>query len=282
MKWWWLLIIAFTGCSPLSKLVVSKPVSGRYDLRSDGLHGADALRIEAAVKAAHEGLERWGGVPEPVTIYLVGTHRDLERAVGLSGYDWLRAWTKRDNVIFQAPSTWDASDEALNQLMLHELTHSILFQRSGGATSWLIKNIPLWFREGMAVSNARQQAGYPSLEDTALWLSKNPDFDAFSNGDQLSRDHSREVYGFAVHAFEYLEEIVGHEKIEKFIDAIRDAPDFYAAFEPAIGMTLKTFQADFLTFLKRRTFRDARRLAPRDRIQQRVTLPVQQADPRPE
>jgi len=135
----------------LSKLVVARPVSDRYELRSDGQHPADAARIEAAVKAAHEGLAKWGGVPEPVTIYLVGTHRDLERAVGLSGYDWLRAWTRRDNIIFQAPSTWDASDEALNQLMLHELTHSILFQRSGGATSWLIKNIPLWFREGQGI-----------------------------------------------------------------------------------------------------------------------------------
>lgn len=276
MRWWWLLLALFTGCSPLSRLIVSRPVSDRYELRSDGLHGADVARVEAAVKAAHEGLARWGGLPEPLTIYLVGTHTDLERAVGRSGYDWLRAWTRRDNVIFQAPSTWNASDEALKKLVLHELTHAVLFQRSGGAQSWAGKGIPLWFREGMAVANAGQQGQYPSLEDTTLWLSKNPALDAFANGEELSKNQSSEVYGFALHAFEYLEERVGHEKVRALIDAIHDAADFTAAFEPTLGLSLPQFQSEFLTFLQRRTFRDARRLrpfGPRERLQPREPLP---------
>ena len=275
MRWWWLPLVVFTGCSPLSKLVVARPVSDRYELRTDGHHESDASRVEAAVKAAHEGLARWGGLPEPVTIYLVGTHGELERAVGRVGYDWLRAWTRRNDVIFQAPSTWNASDEALNKLMLHELTHALLFQRSGGATSWAFKNIPLWFREGMAIANAGQQGQYPSLEDTTLWLSKHPDLDAFADGEALSKSQSAEIYGFALHAFEYLEERVGHEQVLAFIDAMHDASDFAAAFEPTLGLALETFQSDFLAFLKKRSFRDARRLipfAPRERR----SLPVLQ------
>lgn len=281
MKWWWVLLAALTGCSPLSKLVVSKPVSDRYELRSDGQHPADVSRVEAAVKAARQGLQRWGGVPEPVTIYLVGTHAELERAVGRSGFDWLRAWTRRDDVVIQAPSTWAAGDDAVNQLMLHELTHVVLFQRSGGAQSWQRKNIPLWFREGMAVSTARQQPQYPSLEDTTLWVADNPGLDVFADGEALSKDQSRPVYAFALHAFEYLEERVGHDKLLAFIDAIRDAADFASAFQPALGLSLPQFQSDFLTFLKQRVFRDARRLRP-FLPRGRLTLPAPEGDPRPE
>ena len=109
---------------------------------------------------------------------------------------------------------------------------------SGGATSWAFKNIPLWFREGMAIANAGQQGQYPSLEDTTLWLSKHPDLDAFADGEALSKNQSAEVYGFALHAFEYLEERVGHEQVLAFINAMHDAPDFAAAFEPTLGLAL--------------------------------------------
>ncbi len=255
MRWCACALVLASACSPLSRLVVSQPVGERYSVRSDGLIDADIGRVQAAIEHASEGLARWGGLPQPVTVYVVNTHEELERAVHRRGYDWLRAWASYDEVILQAPSSWRAGDETLDQLVLHELTHCLLFQRSGTRETWAGKQVPLWFREGMAIANAGQQRQYPTLEDTAQWLSRHPERDVFADGEALSRDFPAEVYAFSLHAWRFHEDRFGLERLQPVLEQMRAGESFAHAFGAALGLPLENFQRDFLVFLKLRAFR---------------------------
>ncbi len=256
MKWCWLLCV-LTACSPLERLIIHHPVDDHYHVRSDGLINHDVAKVERALKNTAKGLERWGGLPGPVTVYVVNTHADLERAVKRPGYDWLRAWAAYDSIIVQAPSTWNASDETLDRLLLHEATHCLLFQRIGTPDDWLSRNIPLWFREGMAIDNAQQHRQYPSLEDTARWIQAHPEADIFTDGEALSGTHSQPVYGFALHAYRFLEDRVGLDRLRRLLDAMREGSDFQSAFAATLGLPLDNFQRDFQVFLRLRAFRSA-------------------------
>ena len=266
MKHLGLVLLLAAGCAgPLASLRVEAPLAigpHRFTLRSDGKIAPDVQRIETAIGKAEGGLARWGGLQEPVTVYVVSTHDDLEAAVHRRGYDWLRAWGRYDDVVFQAPSTWTTQDERVNELVLHELTHCLLFQRSSTRETWLQKKIPLWFREGMAVATAGQAHLYPSLEDSALWLQRNPGSDAFRDGESLSVDHSTEVYGLALHAFTFLERRYGAQKVEGLMATMREGSDFEVAFVKTIGVPVARFQSDFENYLRLRAFRGAGRTLP--------------------
>ena len=56
------------------------------------------------------------------------------------------------------------------ELLTHELTHCLMYQRSATADSWPYKGIPLWFREGMASVTAHQGYRRPHDEDIARYL----------------------------------------------------------------------------------------------------------------
>lgn len=261
-----LLLSLVTGCAgPLGALRVQTPVAfdgNRFTLRTDGSIPQDVARVQAALAKATAPLTRWGGLEAPVTVYVVSTHDDLEAAVHRRGYGWLRAWARYDEVIVQAPSTWTERDEVLNELVVHELTHCLLFQRSGTRESWRDKQIPLWFREGMAILTAKQAYLYPSLEDSALWLQRNPTFDPFADGEALSAEHASEVYGIALHAFAFLERRYGAPRLEALMATMREGAGFERAFDRAVGIAPAVFLKDFGNYLRLRAFRGSGRTVP--------------------
>lgn len=288
MKWWWCAALLLTGCAgPLAQLTKTDAVDGRFVVRSDGLIDADVARVVRAVRLADAGLVRWGGLEQPVTVYVVSTHDALETAVRRPGFAWLRAWARYDDVIFQAPSTWNATDDVLAQLVLHEVTHCLLFQKAGTREDWMKKNIPLWFREGMAIFTANQQRLYPTFEDTTSWLSDHPDRDVFADGEALSELHYQPVYGFALHAFTFLVQRFGEARIVSVMKEMRGGADFGRGFERATGMPLERFEKDFLVFLRLRAFRSVGRKPLEEKIDLRKLLKQRplspdEVDPGPE
>ncbi|MFO0599423.1 MAG: hypothetical protein U0228_29215 [Myxococcaceae bacterium] len=263
----WLLVVpllTLLACvSPLKALQHEEPLAfegARFTLKSDGFHEADAKTIARAIERAQPELARWGALDAPVTVYVVPTHDALTSAVGRS-WDWLRAWSQYDNVIFQAPSTWASRPEQVNELVLHELTHCLLFQRSADAQTWETRRIPLWFREGMAVYTARQAHLYPSLEDTSRFLEQGGP-DPFVDGETLSRERSAEVYGVALHAFTFLVDGAGDESVRAVMREMRSGKSFDEAFQAAMSRPVDAFVAEFRLWLKRRSFRKMHKTVP--------------------
>jgi hypothetical protein len=255
-----------TPLSSLTRQTAVTPGATRFELRSLPSALEDEARVRGALERVIPRLERWGGLPAPVTVKIAPTHDELERAVNRRGYDWLRAWARYDELIIQSPGSWAGTDRDLDELVLHELTHCVLFQHSGTARDWASKQIPLWFREGMATVTADQGRGFPSLEDLASWLERHPDLDVFGDAERLSREAYGPIYGVAFHAMRFLLRRLGDPAVTGTMLAMKAGLGFDGAFERATGTTSRQFQTDFLTFLKLRGFRGFGLKRPRERL----------------
>ena len=260
MKGWLLLLsLGAFGCvTPLATLTRVSTVSttsGRFELKTEPTAMEDEARVRGALERSVARLERWGSLAVAVTVRIAPTHAALERAVGRRGYDWLRAWARYDDLIVQSPGSWAGTDRDVDELIVHELTHCLLFQRSGTSKNWDSKQIPLWFREGMATVTADQGLRFPSLEDLADWLLRNPELDVFGDAEQLSKEAYGQIYGTSFHAMRFLLKRVGDKAIVDMMAAMQQGDDFEGAFTRASGTTPKRFEADFLNYLRFRGFR---------------------------
>ncbi|MDP3501595.1 MAG: hypothetical protein Q8S33_14720 [Myxococcales bacterium] len=260
MKGWLLLLsLGAVGCvTPLSSLTRVSTVAtatARFELKTEPTATEDEARVRGALERSVAKLERWGNLAVAVTVRIAPTHLELERAVGRRGYDWLRAWARYDDLIVQSPGSWAGTDRDVDELIVHELTHCLLFQRSGTSRNWDTKQIPLWFREGMATVTADQGLRFPSLEDLADWLERNSELDVFGDAEQLSKEAYGQIYGTSFHAMRFLLKRVGDKAIVDMMAAMQKGDDFEGAFTRASGTTPKRFEADFLNYLRFRGFR---------------------------
>ncbi len=260
MKGWVVVLsLAAFGCvTPLSSLTRVSTVSttaARFELKTEPTATEDEARVRGALERSVAKLERWGSLAVAVTVRIAPTHAELERAVGRRGYDWLRAWARYDDLIVQSPGSWAGTDRDVDELIVHELTHCLLFQRSGTSKNWDSKQIPLWFREGMATVTADQGLRFPSLEDLADWLQRNSGLDVFGDAEQLSKEAYGQIYGTSFHAMRFLLKRVGDKAIVDMMAAMQQGDDFEGAFTRASGTTPKRFEADFLNYLRFRGFR---------------------------
>ena len=201
--------------------------------------GEVARQVGRALRTAVPVAERWGRLPAPLTITIHPTHQALEVAAGRPGHAWLRAWARLDGVELQSPRTWsrgEATDEELEQLLAHELTHCAMFQAIGGDAR-LGQGIPVWFREGMATSNvgerfagaATPEATHGTLTVTAL---------------QYRTDASR-VYATADQAFRFLVGHHGEDRVRRVLTGMRGGAPFADAFRESIGVSVEAFEAAF-------------------------------------
>ena len=238
---------------------------GQYHIRYAPSQAADAARIQRAVDAALPRLAQWGSLREPVTLQVLPDHASLESAVRQHGYAWLRAWSRYDEVFLQAPSSWglaNGTQAQLDELLLHELTHSLMYQLAADRLGWSRKQIPLWFREGMASYTAEQGYRWVSLEEVARHLDRDPGSDPMRRPEPLYRDDSNLVYGMAHHAFTFLVRRYGVEAIQGLLREMKAGLEFPAAFTASLGLTPDAFARDFTRYVRLRGFRGGR-LPPR-------------------
>ncbi|MBN1204366.1 MAG: hypothetical protein JXB05_05535 [Myxococcaceae bacterium] len=232
-----------------------------YPLRD--LEGAAML--QAAIEKASPRLARWGRLQEPVTVHLHPDHDALERAVRRSGYTWLRAWARYDVVDVQAPDSWrpvSATQRDLDELLLHELTHTVMYQMAADQGGWRQKKIPAWFREGMASFTAEQSYRWPTLEQLARTLEENPTWEPLLRPESLMRDQMPVAYGAAHHAFTFLVNRYGEDTVRALLREMNRGPDFPVAFMATVGLPPENFLRDFARYVRLRGFKGGRLLRP--------------------
>ena len=265
------LVVLLSGCLGPRRVVGEAELtaewtspSGLYRIRTAPRDTREVEGLRRAVDAALPRLERWGQLREPLTLYVLPDHASLEAAVRQRGLKWLRAWSRYDEVFLQAPSTWGfagASSVQLDELLLHELTHSVMYQLSADRLGWTRKAIPLWFREGMASYTAEQTYRWGSLETLARFLERHPGADPLHKPEGLYRDESDLVYGMAHHAFTFLVRRYGEPAVREVMREMRAGADFPTAFEAVIGLGPDAFVRDFTHYVRWRGFRGGRSLA---------------------
>lgn len=227
-------------------------------------------QVRRALERAVPRLARWGGLRFPVTVTLHPSHAALEAAVHRPGYGWLRAWARFDTIDLQSPRTWSffgASDRKLEELVTHELTHCAMYQLAGDELSWMYKDIPRWFSEGLASVTADQGYRYGGLEALfAFYQEKLPGSgdgvpshvgtaaaaqrgDPIADPDSIYQDQSDVVYGAAHHAARFLVARYGERRVLQVIRKMGTGLRFPAAFHQAIGITDAEFAADFRRYV---------------------------------
>jgi hypothetical protein len=250
---------------------------------------AAAAQVVRALEKAVPKMSRWGGLSTPVTLTIHPSHEAIDAAVGQKGFEWLRAWARYDTVELQSPATWGpfglrvmgGADKSVTELLTHELTHCVMYQRGAGEWSWSYKGFPTWFSEGMASVTAGQ--GYKRVGHDALWrfyearlpVSGNAEGisgararaslgrtaeegDPLSNPGPLFRDHYDEVYGAAHRAFEFLVARYGEASVRLLLERMQGGRVFGDAFQEAFGLTERAFVDDFRRYLVWQGWRPAR------------------------
>jgi hypothetical protein len=260
-----LLLALLTGCaSPrlaAPRASSTEHPSGPFRLEYSPQDANDAARVRQAVDHALPRMERWGTLREPVTLQVLPDHKSLEEAAHQRGLDWLHAWSRYDEVLVQAPRTWSlggANQAQINELILHELTHSLMYQLAADRLGWSRKQIPLWFREGMASYTAEQAYRWVSLEEIARHLERVPGSDPVLKPGQLYREDSNLVYGVAHHTFAFLVRRYGEDSVRALLREMRGGRTFPEAFESAVGLTQDAFVRDFTRYVRWRGFRGGR------------------------
>ncbi len=257
-----LWLLAGAGClHPLAGLTERRPVEtaeGHFTLAFAPEGQPDVPIAARAVERAAPQLARWGPLDGPVTVYLARSHGDLESAVHRSGYPWLRAWARYDDVILQSPSAWPPpgpSEADVDELLLHELTHCVMFQASAPKERWEDKHIPLWFREGMATWTAKQGYRFGSLEDLARFYAMNPGLDPIVEPEPLYQKQSDVAYSAAHHAFTFLVNRHGEEVVGRILKSMRVGRTFAQAFFDVTGLEERAFLVDFRHYVQWRGFK---------------------------
>ena len=278
-----LILAMLAGCAPR--------LSGEAAPRRETLHVGEARvelvswpedaraarQVARALAVALPQTARWGGLDTPISITIHPTHAGLEVAARRPGFDWLRAWARYGSIDLQSPSSWGifgASDAQVVELLTHELTHCVMYQRAAAEWTWSLKGIPLWFREGMASVTAGQGRRRGTLED--LWRfyeqglaadgagdgesgrgaargrvarGQRSEGDPLGDPEPLYLERSEVVYGASHHAFAFLLERYGEERVLEALERMRGGAVFSRAFLESFGIGEPEFDADFRRYV---------------------------------
>jgi len=236
-RWWFAVLTSIAACAhaPVDRERALRSGETVIHLRYAVTNTEDAERVERALETAAPLAERWGLLPEMVTITIHPTHDALEAASRVRGVDWMRAWARLDTIELQAPRTWTpgtANTRDLTQLLAHELTHCVMYEAIGGERVAL--GVPAWFREGMATAAAGQRFVAPVRAD------------ALAATVAFSGDEAPLAYVVANEAFLALERRYGIERIRAVLARVRVGSSFAIAFHEELGIALSAFESEFL------------------------------------
>ncbi len=276
-----LALLLVTGCTgprrglrgPHETMTVDTP-AGRFRLEYAAAQKDDALKVLSALESAAPKLARWGALEEPVTVRVHPDHDALEDAVQRDGYAWLRAWARYDSVDVQAPRTWGlfgATQREVDEVLLHELTHSLMYQLASDRLKWQRAGIPPWFREGMASYTSEQGYHWPSLEQLTRYLHAHPEHDPLKAPEALYRKESTVAYGAAHHAFNFLVKRYGEDAVRGLLREMARGTSFPDAFGSAVGLPLASFERDFDRYVRLRGYKGGRILKQQNRVRAPAT-----------
>ncbi len=272
-----LAIVALVGCAP--RAGKSEPRAqdvtvgtARFRVLYWPEDDRAVRQVVRAIQAAAPRVQRFGDLVQPITITVHPTHDALESAVNRSGYGWLRAWARYQTIDMQSPRTWGlfgVRDKKLQELLTHELTHCAMYQLAGDDLTWMYKEIPIWFSEGIATVAAAAEEHRAGPEE--LWRYYRETLPGSGGGEPeklhaprvpvalpgdpivdpgpIYQDQSEIVYRAARHAAEFLIARYGDQKVHRILELMGSGMRFPAAFREAVGITDAEFASDFRRYV---------------------------------
>ena len=242
------LVASSIACTPASRRidrvldVIHAPTASHFRVEHAAVDETVAPSVRKAIEHALLRTSRWGSLRTPVVIRIYPGHDELIEAVGAHDYAWLRAWARYDEILLQSPRTWGIDySKQLPELVTHELTHVVMYQRAASADAWDKQEIPLWFREGMASVTAEQGYRRGRPDEIGAYLRANPDVDPLRPDEALLSEQKDLVYNSGHWAFDFLVRSAGTESVGTLLDTLRGGASFEAAFLQTFGFGVKDF-----------------------------------------
>lgn len=157
--------------------------------------------------------------------------------------------------LFLSPGAFEGGESSLSELTTHELTHYLFYTHLGEKSS--IENIPLWFREGLAVFVANGGAAYThekdvfhqiSVKEKEAYLSGAVDywFKTKDPRDAVGKTGGANWLLYRVGALfvHYLHDSHPAD-FEKLIKLLLSGTEFSRALELSYGKTIDSLLAEF-------------------------------------
>ncbi len=247
---------AAVGCTPAS-LRMSRTIDVRHEASETRFRVEYAPVDEDVAPAVRDAIEhailrvgKWGALGAPVIVRVFPDHESLIMAIGAHDYPWLRAWARYDEILLQSPRTWGIDyTTQLPELLTHELTHVVMYQRIAQSEDWEDQEVPLWFREGMASFTAQQGYRRSRPDEIGVSLRKQPDLNPFRPSPSMLRDHKDLVYNSGHWSFTYLVRSAGERRVVELMDQMRQGRKFDDAFARIYGRTQRDWLVNWRSMI---------------------------------
>ena len=178
--------------------------------------------------------------PGMIDIWVCDTQKDFQASVHAPIQDWAVgcAFPLSRRIVIQNPTHIALAKLQLAQVLRHEIAH-VLF---GQCTRKAVKEIPLWFIEGIAIYFADEWV--PSRHETLLKhiFSKSIlPLQELTRGFPRSQAGADLAYAESQDALRWLVEIKGGDVLFALITELHAGNNFDTAFETVVGLDLATF-----------------------------------------
>ena len=175
-----------------------------------------------------------------IDIWVCDTQKDFQASVHAPIQDWAVgcAFPLSRRIVIQNPKHITLAKLQLTQVLRHEIAH-VLF---GQSTRKAVKEIPLWFIEGIAIYLADEWV--PSRHETLLKhiFSKSIlPLQELAGGFPASQTGADLAYAQSQDALRWLVEVKGRDALFAIIAELQAGSNFNTAFETVIGWNLVTY-----------------------------------------
>ena len=175
-----------------------------------------------------------------IDIWVCDTQEDFQASVHAPIQDWAVgcAFPLSRRIVIQNPKHITLAKFQLTQVLRHEIAH-VLF---GQCTRKAVKEIPLWFIEGIAIYFAEEWV--PSRHETLLKhiFSKSIlPLQELTGGFPPSQAGADLAYAQSQDALRWLVEVKGRDALFAIISELQAGSNFETAFENVIGWDLATY-----------------------------------------
>ena len=186
-----------------------------------------------------------------IDIWVCDTQEDFQASVHAPIQDWAVgcAFPLSRRIVIQNQKHIALAKLQLTQVLRHEIAH-VLF---GQCTRKAVKEIPLWFVEGIAIYLSEEWV--PSRHETLLKhiFSKSIlPLQELAEGFPTSQGGADLAYAQSQDALRWLVELKGREAIFAIIAELQAGSNFETAFETVIGWNLATYDMLWLESLSER------------------------------
>ncbi|MFZ6758805.1 hypothetical protein ACO0K9_16490 [Undibacterium sp. Ji50W] len=211
---------------------------------------ASQRKVEVALNAHFE---------KPIEIYVCASQDTFNEYVFLSkNVRGAVYWGK----LFLSPGAFGRGEESLAELTTHELTHYLFYTHLGEKAH--IKNIPIWFREGIAVFVADGGPAYTKYKDVSAlmsseekeaYLSGNIDFwfTSTNPADAVTKNGAANwlIYRVGASFVHYMHDSQP-ENFGKLIQLLLSGTEFPQALEVSYGKNIEVLRKEFSQYLARK------------------------------